>query len=105
MKRTKVNSSNIHSHSHGPEGLEVVFHALTCPRRAKGADAETKCNCDGNGGHYHYPTVTAEEYAAFCADASAGAHFMKHIRNAKGTDGKPKHPATFIPAGALEEPA
>jgi KTSC domain-containing protein len=103
MKRTKINSSNVHSHAHGENGLEVVFHERTCKNRANKRD--DACDCDGAGGHYQYPTVTAEEYSALCAAESFGSHFMTHIRHAKDDQGKIKHPATFIPADAGEVPA
>lgn len=100
MNRERVNSSNIHSIGHDETGLEVQFHAKACAKRIDQVPELAECNCPG-GGVYHYPTVTADEHALLMAADSIGSHFMEHIRNAKDDKGKPKHPATFIPAEAL----
>jgi len=87
MKRTLVDSSNVHSHGHDETGLEVQFHVDACPRRrsvGKGAVYGTPGVCDCKGGDvFHYPGFPAEEYAKLTAAPSFGSHFMKHVRGAK----------------------
>lgn len=100
MIRTPVDSSNLHSIGHDETGLEVQFHATNCAKRQSKLVDGPDCDCRG-GGIYHYPTVSAQEHQDLMAAESVGSHFMKHIRNAKNAEGKPKHAATFIPESTL----
>lgn len=70
----RVSSSLAHSIGHDKAGLVVVYHSGGCGSKKAGA-----CDCQG-GEKYHYPTVTAEEFAQMMGSKSVGSHFMANIR-------------------------
>lgn len=65
IEMTPVKSSQIAAIGHDPETntLAIQFPAKT-----------------GTGSVYHYSNFTAEDFAAFSAAESKGAHFGKHIK-------------------------
>lgn len=92
MKRTAVDSSNVHSVGHDETGLEVQFHRTGCSRMSKPPKGETihaGCNCVG-GDVYHYPGVPAEIHAAVIGSASVASALHKFVK-------APKHPETGTP--------
>lgn len=72
-----VKSSQIHAigHDQATNTLAIQFKSKTGP-----------------GSVYHYPNVTAEQYAEMAKAESIGKHFGAHIK------GNPKHPHTKIGA-------
>jgi hypothetical protein len=89
MERQKVKSTNLHSVGHDPTGLEVAFHARTCPAREDPA----RCNCEG-GDVWHYAGVEKDHHTAMLNIGSPGAYFHSRIRAATDTLGNAKYPGT-----------
>lgn len=65
IEMTPVKSSQIAAIGHDPETNTL---AIQFPAKA------------GSGSIYHYSNFTAEDFAAFSAAESKGAHFGKHIK-------------------------
>jgi len=65
IEMTAVKSSQIAAIGHDPETNTL---AIQFPSKS------------GTGSVYHYSNFTAEDFAAFSAAESKGAHFGKHIK-------------------------
>jgi hypothetical protein len=93
MNRTPVDSSNVHSIGHDATGLEVQFHSKGCALRSRSGDGvDQTCNCAG-GDVYHHADIQADLHAELMAAPSVGAHYNKHVRNAKNAKGELLYPA------------